>query len=200
MPRLVDSSCPQRRLPYEDDVIGRVDAWLERAVIGLNLCPFAKAVHVKGLVHYRVSAARHEAQVLADLRDELLALEAIPASERDTTLLVMPQGFADFLDFNDLLDPADELIASLGLEGVIQIASFHPQYRFAGVAEDDITNFTNRAPYPTLHLLREDSIARAVDAMAQPEAIYETNMRTLQALGAEGWQRLDVGPPGERDR
>ena len=108
--------------------------------------------------------------------------------------MLFRSGFADFLDFNDLLDPADALIASLGLEGVFQIASFHPKYRFAGTAEDDITNFTNRAPYPTLHLLREDSISRAVDAFPQAEAIYETNMRTLQALGPEGWQRLDVGP------
>ena len=169
-------------------------AWLERAVIGLNLCPFAKAVHVKGLVHYRVSQARDVPQALADLRDELLALDAIDAGERDTTLLVLPQGFAGFLDFNDLLDPADELVASLGLEGVFQIASFHPHYRFAGTAEDDITNFTNRAPYPTLHLLREDSIDRAVEAFPQAETIYEANMRTLQLLGHEGWQRLDVGP------
>jgi hypothetical protein len=169
-------------------------AWLERAVIGLNLCPFAKAVHVKGQVHYAVSDATAPQAVLKDLVVELESLVAQDPSARDTTLLIAPRALGDFLDFNDFLGEADAALVRLGLEGVIQIASFHPAYQFAGTAADDITNFTNRSPYPTLHLLREDSIARAVQAFPESEAIYEENMRTLERLGHAGWAALNVGP------
>lgn len=167
--------------------------WLERAVIGLNLCPFAKAVHVKGQVHFAVSHAVTATALLADLEAELRALVSLDATVRDTTLLTAPGCLADFLEFNDFLDDADRLLIALDLDGVIQIASFHPAYQFAGTEPDDITNCTNRAPYPTLHLLREASIARAVKAIAEPEAIYEANMRTLRSLGHAGWAALDVG-------
>lgn len=169
-------------------------AWLERAVIGLNLCPFAKAVHVKGQVHYAVSPAASAGELLADLGRELDGLQAQDAAARDTTLLIAPHCLHDFLDFNDFLAEAENLLAERGLEGVFQLASFHPQYQFAGTAADDITNFTNRSPYPVLHLLREDSIERAVQAFPEPEAIYEANMQTLQQLGHAGWLALDVGP------
>ena len=143
--------------------------WLERAVIGLNLCPFAKAPHVKGQIHYVVS----EAKGLEGLRDELIeqlqALAAMPAEERETVLLIVPQMLQDFLDFNDFLDEAD-------------------------TEPDDMGNFTNRSPYPTLHLLREDSIDRAVEAFPEAEMIYETNIETMDKLGVEGWKKLDVGP------
>lgn len=169
-------------------------AWLERAVIGLNLCPFAKAVHVRGQVHYAVSAATHEDALLVDLEAELKALVAMDSDVRDTTLLIAPDFLQDFLDFNDFLARADDVLAGLDLEGVIQIASFHPDYQFAGTAPDDITNFTNRAPYPTLHLLREASIDRAVEAFPDAEEIFGRNMQTLKTLGAEGWAALNVGP------
>jgi hypothetical protein len=168
--------------------------WLERAVIGLNLCPFAKAVHVRGLVHYRVSAATDPSEVLTDLRAELDALTAVDPEVRETTLLIVPHCLLDFLEFNDLLHRAERVVRKRGLEGVVQLASFHPHFRFEDTEEDDITNFTNRSPYPVIHLLREASIDRAVQAFPHPEAIYEANMETLRAIGRDGWDELDVGP------
>jgi hypothetical protein len=170
-----------------------VRRWLERAVIGLNLCPFAKAVLVKRQVHFSATGAQDAAGVLEDFARELDALIARPAQERDTTLLVIPQGFDDFLPFHDLAGRAERLVRKRGLEGVVQVASFHPHFVFAGVEEEDITNYTNRAPWPTLHLLREESMSRAVDAFPDASAIYEANMETLRQLGPEGWRALEVG-------
>ena len=167
--------------------------WLERAVIGLNLCPFAKAVLVKRQVHFATTQAQDAAGVLDDFSRELDALVALPAQERDTTLLVIPQGFDDFLTFHDLAQRAERLVRKRGFEGVVQVASFHPRFVFAGAEEDDITNHTNRAPWPTLHLLREESMSRAVEAFPDASAIYEANMDTLRRLGPEGWRNLDVG-------
>lgn len=168
--------------------------WLERAVIGLNLCPFAKAVHVKGQVHYAVSGATHPRQVLDDLAAELDGLLAQDPAVRETTLLIVPGCLHNFLDFNDFLAQADRLLRKRRLQGVVQLASFHPGYQFAGTEADDVTNSTNRSPYPTLHLLRETSIDRAVEAIAQPDAIFEANMKTLRSLGPEGWDALGIGP------
>lgn len=185
---------PQIDLLDTDVVKSDMQRWLERAVIGLNLCPFAKSVHVKGQVHYVVSVAKTSQELREDLRRELLALRAAVPEVRDTTLLMAPRCLHDFLDFNDFLDEADAVLAELGLEGELQIASFHPQFQFAGTAPDDISNYTNRAPYPTLHLLREVSIDRAVEAFPQAESIFEKNMQTLEDLGHEGWAALDLGP------
>ncbi len=179
--------------PPRDDVVVSTQAWLERAVIGLNLCPFAKAVHVKQQIRYVVSRAREPAALRDDLRRELLWLAQADPQAVDTTLLIHPDVLQDFLDFNDFTHEADALLDELGLEGVLQIASFHPQFQFAGTTTDDIGNFTNRAPYPTLHLLREASIDRAVEAFPEPEAIYETNIETLERLGHAGWERLMAG-------
>ena len=169
-------------------------SWLERAVIGLNLCPFAKAVYVKGQVHCAVS----QASTLEALRDDLLQalkdLVALQPAERDTSLLIIQNLLQDFVDYNDFLNVADDCLLALDLEGEIQIASFHPQYQFAGTDEDDITNFTNRSPYPTLHLIREASIDRAVAAFPDAEDIFEANMATMNRLGLQGWQDLNVGP------
>jgi hypothetical protein len=166
--------------------------WLERAVIGLNLCPFAKSVHVKGQIHTVVSPAQDAKTLLATLKNELKALEVIDASVRDTTLLIAPLMFPEFLDFNDFLDQADRVLRKLRLDGIFQIASFHPQFQFADTQPDDITNFTNRAPYPTLHLLREASIDRAVQAYPDAEDIFGKNIQTLQSLGHAGWAALDL--------
>ncbi len=174
-------------------VVQAMRLWLERAVIGLNLCPFAKAVHVKGQVHYAVCRATEPAALREALVHELNELLAQDPSARDTTLLIAPDILAEFLDFNDFLAEADDVLAELALEGVVQIASFHPQYQFGGTAPDDITNYTNRAPYPTLHLLREDSVERAVQAFPEAEAIFERNMQTLEDLGHAGWQALGLG-------
>lgn len=182
--------------PDEQALIVRVmqdmQRWLERAVIGLNLCPSAKSVYVKGQVHYVVSLATDPQTLREELVHELAALHASAPELRDTTLLMAPLCLQDFLDFNDFLAEADAALAELGLEGELQIASFHPQFQFAGTAPDDITNYTNRAPYPTLHLLREASIDRAVQAFPEAEMIFEKNMQTLEQLGHEGWAALKV--------
>jgi hypothetical protein len=168
--------------------------WLERAVIGLNLCPFAKAVYVKGQVHCTVSQASNLEALRDDLLQALKDLVAHEPAERDTTLLIIQNLLQDFVDYNDFLNVADDCLLALDLEGEIQIASFHPQYQFSGTDEDDITNFTNRSPYPTLHLIREASIDRAVAAFPDAEDIFEANMATMNQLGLQGWQDLNVGP------
>ena len=178
----------------EDLVIADTVRWLEKAVIGLNLCPFAKGVHVKGQIHYVVSQATDAEEVANDLHRELEALAETNPEKRDTTLLILPQALQDFLDFNDFLEVADAMIEELDLGGILQVASFHPRFQFEGTDEDDVTNCTNRAPYPILHLLREDSIDKAVEAFPEAEAIYERNMEVLEKIGLEGWLDLDVGP------
>ena len=164
--------------------------WLERAVIGLNLCPFAKSVYVKGQVHCTVSAANDLETLRDDLLRELRDLVAHEPAVRDTTVLVVQHLLQDFYDYNDFLNVADDCLLALDLEGVVQIASFHPKYQFAGTDEDDITNFTNRSPYPTLHLIRESSIEQATQAFPNAADIYDTNMATMRRLGLEGWRRL----------
>ena len=176
-----------------DTVIADTRRWLERAVIGLNLCPFAKAPHAKGQIHYAVCEGDDRQALLTMLRAELQALADASPNESETTLLIAPRGFDDFLDFNDLLDEADAVVTALDLDGTLQVAPFHPRFQFAGTDEDDITNATNRAPYPTLHLIREESIDRAVAAFPEAEASYEANMATLEKLGDEGWAALGVG-------
>jgi hypothetical protein len=174
----------------DEDVIAAMRQWIEKAVIGLNLCPFAKAVYVKNQVRYVVSHAPHLDGLLEDLDRELGFLAAADPEAVDTTLLIHPTLLPDFLDFNDFMQLAEAAVDEHGLEGVIQIASFHPQFQFEGTGPDDIGNFTNRAPFPTLHLLREASIARAVAAFPEAETIYERNIETLQDLGIEGWKAL----------
>jgi uncharacterized protein len=175
-----------------DTVIAHTRAWLERAVIGLNLCPFAKAVHAKGQVRYVVSDAAEPEALLVQLLDEMHRLVATDPAETDTTLLIHPQVLNDFYDFNDFLGLAEEALAEAGLEGVLQVASFHPAFQFAGTEADDVTNATNRAPYPTLHLLREASVDRAVAAFPEADAIFEANIETMETLGAEGWAALQA--------
>ncbi len=182
----------------QDQVFARTRLWLERAVIGLNLCPFAKAVHVKGQIRYVLSRATNTEALLEALVTELRFLAEANPQEVDTTLLIHPHVLEDFLDYNDFLDVADAAVEELGLEGVVQVASFHPRYQFAGTEPDDVSNYTNRAPYPILHLLREDSVDRAVDAFPEADTIFEKNIRTLEELGVEGWERLFVEGPPER--
>lgn len=179
--------------PDENEVLAAMRRWIERAVIGLNLCPFAKAVYVKNQVRLVVSDAPHVDGFLEQLDRELDLLAASDPGQIDTTLLVHPTLFGDFLEFNDLTAIADAAIAEHGLVGVLQIASFHPGYQFAGTAPDDLGNYTNRAPYPTLHLLREASIARAVAAVPEAQTIYLRNIETLRKLGLAGWLALGLG-------
>ena len=165
-------------------------AWVERVVIGLKLCPFAPAPALKGLVRYATSEANTPEALLEDLAMELQHLVASPPEEVETTLLIHPQVLQDFHDFHDFLEVADEALRMWGLEGEIQIASFHPQYQFSGTDPDDIGNATNRSPYPMLHLLREQSIARAVDAFGDTRSISVANLETLEKLGAAGLAAL----------
>lgn len=174
------------------EIINETQSWLERAVIGLNLCPFAKAVHVKKQIRYAISDARDNETLLKDLIDEMLHLHDSPADELDTTLLIHPWVLADFLDYNDFLDVADAALDDANLIGELQIASFHPDYQFADAESTAIDNYTNRSPYPILHLLREASIERAVAAFPDASEIYERNIETMRKLGLEGWRKLMV--------
>lgn len=174
------------------NVIGLTRAWIERAVIGLNLCPFARAPYVKERIRYCVSHSVSSGDLLQDLRVELQRLVDSPVQEIETTLLIHPQCLNDFLEYNDFLGDVDSTLRKMGLEGTIQIASFHPEYQFADTGPDDLSNATNQSPFPTLHLLREDSIDRAVETMPNPERIYAANIETLERLGAMGWQDLQA--------
>jgi hypothetical protein len=173
-----------------DEVIAATRRWLERSVIGLNLCPFAESVYRGGRVRFRVSEQRSASLLLEELRAELTALHAADPVHCETALLIHPWVLADFIEYNDFLDVCETMIAELGLEGELQVASFHPQYQFAGTEPEDIENYTNRSPYPMLHLLREASIDRAVASVPDTDEIYRRNIRTLRTLGHAGWQQL----------
>ena len=170
--------------------IAQTRAWVRRAVIGLNLCPFARAVDVKGQIRYVHSDATDAETLLATLCVELQRLADTEPEQVDTTMVIHPGVLTDFEDFNDFLELADAAVEDLNLDGILQVASFHPRFQFADTDADDITNATNRAPYPTLHLLREESVDRAVAAFPEAEAIFERNMETLEKLGAPGWDDL----------
>ena len=175
---------------HTDQIIAQTRLWLETAVIGLNLCPFAKAVYNKNLIRIQVSQAKHLDGFLEVLDAELLRLKDTPAAELETTLLVEPNLFADFALFNDVLDITDQVLIEHELDGVIQIAPFHPQFQFEDADVDAISNYTNRSPYPTLHLIREDSIAKAMQAFPDAQSIYLRNIALLEEMGLEGWQAL----------
>lgn len=180
---------PPGRLSAEQ-AVAETRAWIEQAVIGLDLCPFAKAPFAKGQVRFAVSAAETPHELLAHLAEELERLGAADPEDVETTLLIHPWVLTDFLEYNDFLEVAEAAVEELGLSGEIQVASFHPGYQFAGTAPDDPENGTNRSPYPTLHLLREASVERVVAAFGDTAAIYEKNIETLRRLGRDGWQRL----------
>ncbi|RLK44564.1 DUF1415 domain-containing protein [Cupriavidus plantarum] len=184
--------------PTDEHIVTETRHWLSRAVIGLNLCPFAKSVYVKDQVRYVVSRAADEGALVDDLERELRWLAEADPGQTDTTLLILPDVLQDFLAYNDFLYLADSLLQSLRLDGVLQIASFHPQYQFEGTGPDDIENFTNRSPWPILHLLREDSIERAVEAFPDAADIYERNEATMRKLGREGWDKWMAADDGGR--
>ncbi|HEY5264807.1 MAG TPA: DUF1415 domain-containing protein [Steroidobacteraceae bacterium] len=173
-----------------DEIIAMTRRWMERAVIGLGLCPFAENIYRGDLVRFRVSEQRSASGLLEELRSESRELLAADPASRETTLLIHPKVLTDFIEYNDFLEVCDATIVELGMEGELQVASFHPQYQFAGTRSDDIENCTNRSPYPMLQLLREASIERALAGMPDPDEIYRKNIRTLRALGHVGWQRL----------
>ena len=180
-----------------DEVVAATRTWLEKAVIGLNLCPFAKAVHFGNQIRYAVSDAQTPEALLADLARELQTLAAADPAEVETTLLIHPRALVEFLDYNDFLDIADAAVEELGLTGTIQVASFHPHYRFADTEPDAIENYSNRSPYPTLHLLREESVERALAAFPDTGRIPDRNIETLRRIGHDGWRRLGLPAPPE---
>ena len=177
-------------MSIESLVVSDTQQWLDKAVIGLNLCPFAKAVVAKQQVRMVVCMDSEPEQVLHMLQQELQLLVDTDAAVLDTTLLIAPKLLPDFLAFNEFLFDCESVLQSMELEGVLQIADFHPRYQFAGTQSDDISNFTNRSPYPTLHLLREQSIDKAVAAFPDASLIYERNVEVLEALGRQGWEAL----------
>ncbi len=184
-----DLAAPTTR---HENVIAATLRWLDVAVIGLNLCPFAKAVRQHQQIRLQVSDAVTPDQMEQDLARELLFLSTCDAAVTDTTLLITPEILHDFLDYNDFLYQADRVLIELGLEGTLQIASFHPRYQFGGSGPDDIENFTNRSPYPMLHILRESSVERAVAAIPDADAIVQRNLTALRQLGADGWRALNL--------
>lgn len=185
-----------------EKIIVATKLWLERAVIGLNLCPFAKAVHVKNQISYVVSSATTHEDLLSDLMRALEILAETSAEKIDTTLLVHPYVLTDFIDYNNFLDVVDATLDDMDLENTLQVASFHPQYQFAGTQPDDIENYTNRSPYPMMHLLRETSVVQAVLAFPEAGKIFDKNIETLRELGHAGWNDLGlvkINPPLENE-
>ena len=175
-----------------DETIAITRKWLERAVIGLNLCPFAKGVHVKKQVRYVVSEATDSEMLLTDLERELHYLAEVSPEVTDTTLLIHPYVLGHFDDFTDFLDLVEVVLRTQGLVGTLQVAHFHPDYCISDAEPGDLGNYTNRSPYPTLHLIREGSIDRAVAAFPETSKIYERNIETLERIGIEDWRALDV--------
>ncbi|MFK0377647.1 DUF1415 domain-containing protein [Pandoraea sp. NPDC090278] len=196
-----DAASATNPLQTQDNeaVIAATRHWLTRAVIGLNLCPFAKAVHVKDQIRYVVSAARDMEGVLLDLEKELQWLAQTDPQAVDTTLLIVPDALLDFHEYNDALFFAERMLKQLQLEGELQIASFHPDYQFEGTDPDDAENFTNRSPYPILHLLREASIDRAVEAFPEAETIYERNEALMRKMGVAGYHEWMAQPAEDED-
>jgi hypothetical protein len=187
----LDCALPGRiQFITSEEIIAATRRWLERSVIGLNLCPFAESVYRGNRVRFIVSEQRSARELLEELRAELTGLQAADPRRCETTLLIHPWVLADFIEYNDFLEVCEATVVELGLEGELQVASFHPQYRFEGTQSEDIENYTNRSPYPMLHLLREASIERAIAALPDTEQIYLRNIRTLRDLGHEGWRRL----------
>lgn len=186
--------------PTPDEAIAATRRWIERAVIGLGLCPFASAVYAREQVRYAVSGAQHADALLDDLTREMRLLAQAAPEAVDTTLLIHPQALTDFLDYNDFIGVAEAALTALGLASALQIATFHPAYQFAGTTVQDVANCTNRSPYPTLQLLRQASMNRAVAAFPDARAIYEKNIETMRRLGLAGWEALDVSAPTDRRR
>ena len=171
-----------------EKIIKAVQLWVERLVVGLNLCPFAKRELIKNRVRFSVSPATSEQQLLEDLQIELQKLSS--DDDIETTLLIHPDVLQDFYTYNQFLDLADALLEQLQLDGVYQIASFHPDYQFGGTEIDDVENYTNRAPYPMLHLIREQSLERAIASYPHVEEIPQRNIELLESMGRDKIQAL----------
>ena len=175
-------------LENDEEIILAVRQWVETFVVGMNLCPFAKRELVKNRVRFVTTAATTAEQLLQVLQTELELLNADPSVE--TTLLIHPAVLQDFYDFNDFLGFADSLLLDMELEGIYQVASFHPDYQFGGTRPGDAENYTNRAPYPVLHLLREESLERVIADYPDVDDIPERNIELMNSLGQDKLQAL----------
>ncbi len=176
--------------PSLDVIIARTRCWIERVVIEFNLCPFARKPYEGEQVRYVVSEATDPEGLLLDLQQELDFLRRTDPSVVETTVLIHPWVLQDFLDYNDFLDIVDALLAEEGYEEAFQVASLHPDYRFADTRAEDAENYTNRSPYPVLHLLRVDGVARAISSYANPDRIPERNIAQMEKQGAERMRTL----------
>ncbi len=177
-------------IPNQQTVIAQTRCWVERAVVALNLCPFAKKPVEAEQVRYVVSEARDEESLLADLQQELEHLRATDPKLIETTVLIHPYVLSDFFDYNDFLAVVDAFLEQGGYEGEFQVASLHPEYQFAGTEPGDAENYTNRSPYPVLHLLRADLLEQAILSYARPDKIPERNIRTMEKLGADSMRQM----------
>jgi hypothetical protein len=174
----------------EHAILEATRRWIDRVVVGLGLCPFAEPSIARNRLRMTLCGATHPEELSAALIEELQFLRSPAGEAFDSSLLIHPQTLCDFEHYNDYLDRADEILEKLSLVGVFQIASFHPRYRFAGSREDDPGNYTNRSPYPMLHLLREASVSRAIEQHPDPGSIPETNIRRLEDLGVPALDAL----------
>jgi hypothetical protein len=172
----------------ESNAIEQTQQWIEKIVVGLNFCPFAKRELRKNAVRFVLNESGDTQDTLEQLIAECEFLDAHP--ETETTLLILPNGFDDFLHYLDLTELAEDLLAEQGYEGVYQVASFHPEYCFADADADDAANYTNRSPFPMLHLLREASLDIAIDSFPDIDSIPETNMQKARSLGAEFFKAI----------
>lgn len=175
-------------LENDEEIIQAVRQWVETFVVGMNLCPFAKRELVKKRVRFVTTAATTAEQLLQVLQTELELLNEDPSVE--TTLLIHPAVLQDFYDFNDFLGCADSLLVDMELEGIYQVASFHPDYQFGGTRPGDAENYTNRAPYPVLHLLREESLERVIADYPDVDDIPERNIALMNRLGQDKLEAL----------
>ena len=172
-------------------VLTPVQRWLEQGVIGLNLCPFARAVHVKGQIRWVVLSGVSDPEDLRQhVRAELQHLAGTQASQIDTTLIILPDALADFVDFGLFVEGLNPLLKREGLKGVLQIASFHPQFEFAGEDPASVSHYTNRSPYPVIHLLREASMSAAIEKFGDTDRIWQSNIDRLASMSASDLEQV----------
>ncbi len=173
----------------EKKVIAETDLWVREVVVGLNLCPFAAGPLQRGGVAYRVCSETRPATIFRALMEEILAFVEAPAAAVETELWIVPEGLLHFDDYLDVLYAAEQALEDLELAGEVQLASFHPRYRFQDAPTDDPANYTNRSPHPMFHLLREDLLEQALANYPHPEAIPQHNLERLRQMGLEALER-----------
>lgn len=176
----------------DEHIIALTREWVEQAVIGLNLCPFANSVFRKNQIAFQVSHAQTTDALWQDLLAASETMLSTPADQMDTLLLIHPWALGDFFEFNDFVGDVEALFDANGLSGVLQVASFHPDYQFADATANDPTNHTNHSPFPTLHLLREASLDKAIDSVQNTESIVDNNLETMRRLGHAGWDEIQA--------